>query len=208
MCIRDSCYTEVFNPTCADGSHKFKHVGQVLETYWASCNHGVLAHANIGMQGGVQNLMPVDVYRDFWHVLPRDVKVISVRRRNLLERHVSHLKAKKTKIWNKQNSKGTVDVSVDVDVDKLVRDADFVKKCWRLVDDVYPGRLVVFYEDMVKDAQAQFNRVFDYLKVSHQEVSSDTTKLGRNLKQDIKNHSVIMRQIHNKKIEKDIIYTG
>lgn len=191
-----TCYTEVFNPTVADGSHRLPTARHVTETFWTRPLDGIIGHAYIGVSGGVAGMTSPRVYQHLWAELPRDLKVISMRRRDLLARHVSHLKAKQTTIWNRENGKpGTNNHAVTVNVNKLYEDALFVKKCWQLIDNRYPGRLVVFYEDLLTNFQRELDRVQRYLNLLPIECTPDTHKLGRTLQQDISNYDEVMEGI-------------
>lgn len=191
-----NCYTEVFNPTVADGSHRLPSVQHVTEAFWTKPLDGILGHAYIGVPGGAAGMTAPRVYPNFWEALPRNIKLISMRRRDLLSRHVSYLKAKQTTVWNREGGKpGTNDHAVNVDVNKLYQDADFVRKCWRRVDTLYPNRLVVCYEDLLEDFQRELTRVQNYLNILAFDYTPDTHKLGRPLQQDIANYAAVMAEI-------------
>ena len=191
-----SCATEVFNPTAADGSHRFKRVNQVLQTYWTRSLNGIIAHSYIGVPGGVTGFAAPQGYNDLWKQVPQNLKIISVRRRDLFARHVSHLKAKRTQVWNRENdNQGTNDVAVKVVYGHLIRDCDYVRKCWRQIDERFPQRLVVCYEDMVEDLDGQLKRVHEYLNVHHETAEADTSKLGRSLETDVTNYNEIMKKL-------------
>lgn len=200
-------YGEVFNVDSQNGTHRYPDPRQVLEGFWLDTNIGFAAHAYIGQRGGVHRFMaPQRWYNDFWEHLPRRIKLISVRRRSLFARFVSHVKAKNTDVWNRYgDDKQKNAVQVEIDVNSLLKDAAFVKKCWSEVDRLYPERLVVYYEDLCEHWEREQRRMQEYLGVDYHELAPSSNKIGRSLKEDVKNYdhvvSVVERRGGMKQLE-------
>lgn len=194
-------YGEVFNPGCQNGTHKFKSVAQVLEGFWTNNTRvGVAAHAYIGQPNNPTRFhAPQGWYTGFWDNLPRDIQLISVRRRNLLARFVSHAKAKASNVWNAYNNdKVKTNQRVTVNVDEFKKDVAFVRSCWSRVDSLYPGRLVVFYEDMCDHWDREQQRMQEYLGVDYRQVLPSSRKLGRPLEETVTNYAEVMRRVPDK----------
>lgn len=193
-------FGEVFNVDSQNGTHRYPDPRQVMEGFWTAPNIGVAAHAYIGRRGGVHRFMaPQRWYNDFWDHLPRKMKLISVRRRDLFERFVSHVKAKNTDVWNRYGEdKQKNAVQVEIDVNQLVKDAAFVRKCWAEVDRLYPQCLVVYYEDLCKDWVNQQRRIQEYLGVDYHELAPSSNKIGRSLKEDVKNYDHVVSVVERR----------
>lgn len=193
-------YGEVFNPDSQNGTHRYPDPRQVMEAFWTAENIGVAAHAYIGQRGGVHRYMaPQRWYNDFWDHLPRDLKLISVRRRDLFARFVSHAKAKSTDVWNRYGEdKRKNAVQIDIDVNQLLKDAAFVKKCWANVDRLYPNALVVYYEDLCSDWETTQQRIQAYLGVDYEELAPSSNKIGRSLQEDVKNYKHVVSVVERR----------
>lgn len=175
-------FGEVFNKDSDNGAHGFKTTPQVLEAFWRNPYCGIAAHAYLGRSRagtqGAPGLGGQTPYPDFWQSLPRDTKVISLRRRDLRARHISHLRAKATGQWNAFRGEDVKNVSVTVNEATLQRDEAFIKRCWGLVDTLYPDRLVVWYEDMCEHWEREQQRIQQYLGVSYVSVAPSSKKLA------------------------------
>jgi len=194
-------YGEVFNPSSQNGTHRFPDPRQVMEAFWTSPNIGIAAHAYIGRKPGVLRFMgPQKWYNDLWEHFPAKLRVISLRRRDLLARFVSHAKAKQTNIWNRYGEDiRKVTQSVSIDIDQLLKDADFVRGCWQAIDKQFPERLVVYYEDMCEQWEVEQRRIQEYLKLKPADIVPSSNKVGRSLQEDVSNYEQVVNALNKKK---------
>jgi len=184
------CFGEVFNPDSQNGTHCFPDPRQVLEGFWINPRVGFAAHTYIGRRGGVQSYMaPQRWYNDFWDHLPRGIRMIQLRRRNLLRRFVSHRKSKKTGVWNRYGDDNKpLARQVTLDVNDVLKDAEFAKKCWKATSDRYPNSLVIFYEDLCDHWEREMKKIQEYLGVTpHEGLKPTSNKLARSLREDVAN---------------------
>ena len=184
---------EVFCPTAIDGDHGITETSKVLGEFWDGPMTGFAAHAYIGRHNRVFKANP-RIFGDLWQKLPKNIPVISLRRKDLLARHVSHLRAQKQKDWVRFSGRGNKRFTVKVDPTRLKTDAQDVKECWRKVDVEYPNREVVFYEDLVHNWEETIARVLDAIGCDRAELSPETQRQNPPfvLTEDVKN----FEQIH------------
>ena len=191
-------YGEVFNSESDNGNHGLKTTAQVLEAFWPDTGHGFAAHAYLGHAAGGMKYV-TSAYPGFWKHIPRDLRVVSMRRRDLLARFASHMRAKKTKVWNKFNTEAPKKAeAIWVNPAKLQEDAAFVKKCWRYVDDLYPERLVVYYEDLCENWDMEISRIQEYLEVGPYAVTPTSVKLGKPPSESVSNYKSIINAVKQK----------
>lgn len=191
-------YGEVFNPESDNGNHGLKTTSQILEAFWTDPNHGFAAHAYLGHAAGGMKYVTA-AYSGFWKHIPRDLRVVSMRRRDLLARYASHMRAKKTKVWNKFNTEAPKKAEpIWINPVSLQEDAAFVKKCWRHVDELYPNRLVVYYEDLCENWETEINRIQEYLGVTAYPVSPTSVKLGKPPSESVSNYKSIINTVKQK----------
>ena len=185
-----SCFGEVFNVDSQNGTHRFPDPRQVLEGFWLEPNVGFAAHTYIGRRGGVHKYMaPQRWYNDFWDHLPKGIRMIQLRRRNLLRRFVSHKKSKQTGVWNRYgDDKKPLKKQVDIDVNDVLKDAEFAKACWKSTTNRYPNSLVVFYEDLCDHWEREMAKVQEFLGVQpFADIAPTSNKLARSLREDVAN---------------------
>jgi len=184
-------YGEVFVPDSDNGKHGFDNVQQVLEAFWRSPQHGFAAHAYIGYEGPSQ-FKPSKKYRHLWQNVPQNTPMISLRRRDLLARYVSHLQAKQSQVWNKFDGEKPERPKITVDPIKLYRDAKSARQLWKKVDQYYPDCLVVYYEDVCEQPEIEFTRMQKYLGVEPVDMAPTSVKLGGPIEESITNYDSLM----------------
>ena len=191
-------YAEVFHPACYAGHHGLPRTRDVLEAYLRYVDVGFAVHAYYGIPGGVPGYVGgrKHKYNDFWQWAPPGIRVIAMRRRNLLARFVSHTRSNKTQLWNSFDP-GFVSkkAPVTINTNKLYADADYVRKVSDHVDAFYPEALVVYYEDLVDNFQYESARMQEYLGVDYEELTPTSQKIGKSLKTDIANYDEVMTYI-------------
>lgn len=176
-------YGEVFNKDSDNGGHKLASAAAVLEAFWRTPRHGVAAHAYIGVSGssGAPGMVSDGRFQDFWGALPLNLKVISLRRKDLQARHLSHRKAKRTRTWNSfgpAHQPEPAPVALPSNPLLLEKDKKFVRRCWAHVDDLHPARLVVWYEDLCENWDREQRRIQEYLGVPYESVQPTSKKLS------------------------------
>lgn len=193
-----SCLGEVFNPNHPAGAHGMTSTQQVLEACWPGPNYGFAMHCYIARKGGASGFQPPQKpFRDVWDHLPPIAKAVCIRRRNLLARHVSHVKANETKIWF-GSRKGPNKKAVRVDPVKALRDIAFVQECWRQQDAFFKVKHVVWYEDLVEKFDEVCRGVQAFLGVTTMSIAPTTTKLGRPLRDDVENFGYLRQALAGK----------
>ena len=196
-----TCYGEVFNRDSQNGAHQFLTEQQVLEAFWPNRKTGFAAHAYLGRhRGGAPGMVSRGRCQHFWDVLPKELKIVSLRRHDLLARHVSHLEARATGQWNvyREERKKPVQPPVTVKLKRVFRDIEFVKRCWDAVDVAYPNRLVVWYEDLVNHWMRELARILAYLGASWEFSLPASRLLGsRPLGARVANYQELMEKVQS-----------
>lgn len=197
---------EIFNPATQEGSHGLKRTADVLELGWHKPQAGFAVHAYIGEKGGLRNMVAPPIFTDVWKTLPKDIPVIQLRRRDLLARHVSHIMAKESAVWNVYNN-DTIPKrkKCTVSRDAVLADTRFVKTCWKKIKTLFPGAMVVYYEDLVDNWDQTVETVQRYLRVQPQAVQPGSKKIGKPLEESIANWEYVQKHIlHDKYMQQYI----
>jgi len=184
-------FGEVFVSDSDNGKHGLGTVPQVLEAFWRSPYHGFAAHAYIGHPNNAI-FAPTPKFQGLWNRMPQGVKMISLRRRDLLARHVSHLQAKQTNVWNKFDGDRPPPPRVAVGIDSLYRDAKSAKRIWSKVDKRFPHRHVVYYEDMCEHPEREYRLMQEYLGVQPVPVAPTSIKLGVPVEKSVTNYADVV----------------
>lgn len=171
------CLGEAFCPTHEAGRHMLTDVQAVLELAWPTPDHGVAAHAYIGMVSGPFRAHPV--FTDLWERLPRKLRVVRLQRRNLLARHVSHLAARQSGRFE-----GGSPPAVSVRERELLQDITATREAWRRAAARFPDSIVVHYEDLLTDWGAEMARIQTHLDAAAEDLPQVTEKTGGALLRD------------------------
>jgi LPS sulfotransferase NodH len=137
--------------------------------------------------------------REFLVQLP--VKVIHLRRRNLLKRYVSFLHAEKTDVWilcDENERPGTHRFKVDID--ELIMSIKDTLRSYDKMDREFFSchSLTVWYEDLVNEYTREMNRIFSFLKVNSAETKPETIRQEtRELSEIISNYDEIKAALAN-----------
>lgn len=110
-----------------------------------------------------------------------DLKVIHIKRRNILKTHLSRQRAIKTDRWVNTNGRREPQRSVSLDYRECLD--DFIRtRAWEEAYDAYfagNDTLEVMYEDLAADYQRETRRVQEFLGVSVEAVQPETYKQSR-----------------------------
>ena len=203
-----TCYGEVFNPNCADGSHMFETPQQVFERSWSSKHHGFSVHTSIDRLGHPLN-MAENMFgqRDFWKYIPDYTPTIILTRENLLARYVSHLSAMSTGVWNSTDPtiRESAIATVHVDIQEFERDMKYVQDCWDHAAAYFKYSISVTYEEMMTDFNAVSKKVQAYLQVPYEPVKPATIKLAVSLEETIENYVQVRAWCRRNKFERFLL---
>lgn len=218
------CQTEVFNPDnpllpyplqtpveVVLREHVFKdhappvtHAGFVLHAY-----HPYALEAFPGLRSN-------PAWGEVWPRLDalNDLRVLHLKRRNLLRRHVSHLVARRSRFWHSWRADGVTRVThldapphpdsvgwapeerpvVHVDPQQLERDFVEVERWRRTADAALASRprLDVVYEDLCADFARVSAGVLDFLGLPRVPLRPAVTRLeARPLREAVANHDAL-----------------
>lgn len=109
----------------------------------------------------------------------KDIKVIHLKRKNLLHQYASHMVAIRTNQWvlSPGDSKGdnvTIPLSYDDCLDRFIYSVKTRKFFSTLFKD--HDTLDVYYEDMVENFTREISRVLNFLKVSPRRLTTASVK--------------------------------
>jgi hypothetical protein len=114
-----------------------------------------------------------------WLIASKDIKIIHLKRRNLLRRFVSHQLAKQTEI-NVVVQKDRIPVyrKLTLSIDQCVSDIDFHQMQYKRFDRMLSGHHVIeiCYEDMFYNESIQ--KILEFLQVRQARLHTPTIKLG------------------------------
>ena len=108
----------------------------------------------------------------------QEIKVIHLKRKNILRAHLSRQKAAITGVWIKKSGSSEQHVQIALDPDACVIDFNRTRE-WEREHDVVFGehdKIEVLYEDLAGDFQGQMTRIQDFLGVCVEEVHARTYK--------------------------------
>lgn len=144
--------------------------------------------------------------REVWHFLKNDptIRIIHLKRKNLLRVHVSRLIAGKNNIWSskKKNETPRSEKKVRVDIDRLFNDMQQTLNWERQLKLEFINHQIftVEYEDLVAKQKEVITAIFEFLKIPNQRVKSELKKLNPEKLQDlVVNYDELHKALNNGK---------
>lgn len=133
--------------------------------------------------------------REVWDILDAetDVKIIHIKRKNILRTYISKLVAEKTGAWNssqEKDEKKSLDKKVFVDIDHCLRELRTLKE---LETEYGPQKyshhayIELFYEDLVDNTGAELDRLFSFLELDTHSIEKRKLNLKRQNPEKMKN---------------------
>lgn len=117
---------------------------------------------------------------DYLREMP-DLKVIHMKRHNILKTHLSRQRAVKTDRWVNTNGRREPQRSISLDYEKCLD--DFIRtRAWEDAYDAYfagNDTIEVMYEDLAADYQREIRRIQEFLGVNFEDVQPETYKQSR-----------------------------
>lgn len=135
-----------------------------------------------------ENLKPI------WPYLKdrKDVKILHLKRKNVLKRYVSLVKAKDTNVWRDATGKKTKNVTVSIDYEDCLKTFEQVKS-WENEYALYfkdHECIDVIYENLAGDAGPEMARIQEFLNLAHEDVRPSIFRQSkRSLSETIVNYS-------------------
>ncbi len=120
--------------------------------------------------------------KDVWEYLKQDnsIKIIHLKRKNMLRAHISDLIAKKTNKWTKDDLQNTSieNRKIDVDIDECLNMFNKVKQ-WE--EETYKRfqnhpYIELTYEELTSDLEHKMSEIFNFLKIKNKNVYSKLKK--------------------------------
>ncbi len=127
----------------------------------------------------------------------KPLRVIHIKRRNMLKTHVSRKRAAQTDIWT--DTTGSARAAQPLILDYAECLADFERtRAWEAEYDArfadHP-LLEIIYEDLARDDEREMRRVQDFLNVAYQDLKPDTFRQsGESLQRAIANYDELRAQ--------------
>lgn len=133
--------------------------------------------------------------REVWDILDSntDVKIIHIKRKNILRTYVSKLVAVKTGAWNsgqENDQKEDLDKKVHIDLNHCLNELRTIKKLEAEFNtDKYPNHeyIELFYEELVENTVDELNKLFSFLKIENQRIEKRKLDLKRQNPEKMKN---------------------
>ncbi len=125
--------------------------------------------------------------REVWDILDSntDVKIIHIKRKNILRTYVSKLVAVKTGAWNsgqESGKKNSLDKKVHVNINHCLSELRTIKKLETVFSkNKYPNHdyLELFYEELVENTSNELDRLFSFLNIENQRIEKRKLDLKR-----------------------------
>jgi len=124
-----------------------------------------------------------DKWKPVWNHLQSmpDLKVIHMKRRNVLKTHLSRQRAVRTDRWVNTNGSREPQRSISLDYEKCLD--DFIRtRAWEEAYDAYfagNDTIEVMYEDLAADYRSEIRCIQEFLGVSLEAVQPETYKQSR-----------------------------
>lgn len=118
-----------------------------------------------------------------WEYLQADtaIRVIHLKRRNILKTHLSRKRAAATDFWVKTSQQQERQTTFTLDYDDCLRDFTRTRRWEKAFDTQFQSHpvLEIFYEDLVADRAREMRRVEQFLNVDFEEVQPTTRKQSK-----------------------------
>jgi LPS sulfotransferase NodH len=132
---------------------------------------------------------------DNWNILwqylkENDIKIIHMKRKNLLDRYISLQFAKNTGIWieyNEEKMNHENDKTIFIDVSDCVQNFYKTEMIQSEVDDYFnnSNKAIIFYEDLCAYPKGEPDRIQKFLETEPHDLNSPTKKQQNKKKREI-----------------------
>ncbi len=209
-----TCYGEVLNPFST--VHGFPDINPTAPKLIKHCKSaakptGFAAHAYVGLgphergPGIDKEFLSQKTVRcevGFWHNLPKDCKVVTLRRDNLLERYVSMALATKHDIWRVQVGDPLLPPTVlTVNIPDMLKAFERTETLYAIAQERFPDALMLSYEEIVEDTNATLGQIQRYLGVKELPIKPTTVKTGRPMHETLVNYTAVQDAIRGTQYE-------
>jgi hypothetical protein len=130
-----------------------------------------------------------DSWKAVWdYIRDSDLRIIHMKRKNLLDRYLSHQLAEKSGVWihlKKGNEETNESIILNAsDCAKNFHKSEFWQK---QVDEFFQNnrKTILFYEDLCKYPKGESRRIQDFLSLKPQELASITEKQRTKKKSEV-----------------------
>jgi len=134
-----------------------------------------------------------------------DIRILHIKRRNMLRTHLSRARAIQTDQWANTNGKLEAEPPIALDFDECLKDFEQTSQWETEYDQFFSAhpRCEVLYEDLLNDFDRQIIRMQDFLEVKHAPLQSDIHKQSHKpLSQSIANYAELKEKFSDTPWEK------
>lgn len=127
----------------------------------------------------------------------KELRVIHIKRRNILKTHLSRKRAEITDSWVNTTGAPEKPVSVTLDYEECLADFERTRAWEEAADAQFANHLLLqlAYEDLAHDYEGEMRRVFDFLDVAYEAVRPSIHKQSRQtLAEAITNYDELKQQ--------------
>jgi LPS sulfotransferase NodH len=119
-------------------------------------------------------------HKSVWNILQnqKDLKVIHLKRKNILKTHLSKKRANNTGKWIKLTKENEEFEPIVLDYDECLYEFTKTRTWEEQYSTLFEGhdQLEVFYENLTKDTHNEVQRILKFLGVKEEELKSNTYK--------------------------------
>jgi LPS sulfotransferase NodH len=129
------------------------------------------------------------VWKALWdHIKGSDIRIIHMKRRNLLDRYVSHKLAERSGDWIRlKKENGVMSEAITLNVSECA-DAFHKSEWWQKKADEFfrnSQKAILFYEDLCEDPNAESKRIQEFLSLKPQKLTSITEQQRTKKKSEV-----------------------
>lgn len=141
-------------------------------------------------------------FHKIWDYLEnqKEIHILHIKRKNLLQTHISRIKANANNSWVNTNGEKEKQVAINVDPVACLKDFEQTRRWEHHAEELFQNhpKLDIFYEDLSNDYQPVLKTVQEFLNLDYFPVQPQTFKQSvLSLSQSISNYEEIKNYFKN-----------
>lgn len=128
-------------------------------------------------------------WKHIWkYIADQNLKIIHLKRKNLLDRYLSFQVAQRTKEWAKTNSKGPIkSPRVTINVQDCVRSFNETEWFYNHIESQFVNNEIyeLYYEDLTSSLEFESKKIQEFLGLNFHNLSSPTRKQQKKPKREV-----------------------
>lgn len=121
-----------------------------------------------------------NIWKLLWPFLKNDkeLRIIHLKRKNILKSHLSYLKAVRSGMWFKSNGLTEDSTPIHIDYEDCLNEFERLRNFEKYFDDYFKHhqKIGVFYENLCLNRQSEMQRIQSFLGATHEKIFLSTYK--------------------------------